>query len=116
MKEEEAARCPELGAEVPNVNSTEGGRGAMFVPFARKEAQWYGALADGGASRNSVLDKPTDVGEEGRELEAMMVMPTCGRRTCRKRSGMASQWPRVGSMRSAMAMALEGARVELAQE
>ena len=58
MKEEEAARCPELGAEVPNVNSTEGGRGAMFVPFARKEAQWYGALADGGASRNSVHDKP----------------------------------------------------------
>ena len=62
------------------------------------------------------LISPTDVGEEGRELEAMMVMPTCGRRTCRKRSGMASQWPRVGSMRSAMAMALEGARVELAQE
>ena len=38
MKEEEAARYPELGVEVPNVNSTEEGRGAMCVPFARKEA------------------------------------------------------------------------------
>ena len=59
MKEEEAARYPELGAEVPNVNSTEEGRGAMCVPFvARKEAQWHGALADEGASRSSVHDRP----------------------------------------------------------
>ena len=59
MKEEEAARHPWLGAEVPNVNSTEGGRGAMCVPFvARKEAQWHGALADEGASRSSVHDRP----------------------------------------------------------
>ena len=59
---------------------------------------------------------PTGVGEEGKESEGMMAMPTCGWQTCRKCSGMASRWPRVGSMGSAMAMALEGARVESAQE
>ena len=68
MKEEEAARCPELGAEVPNANSTEGGRGAMCVPFARKEAQWYGALADGCALLNS--EWPGKVGgDEGERLK-----------------------------------------------
>ena len=58
MKEEEAARCPELGAEVPNVNLAEGGRGAMCVPFAWKEAQWCGALAAGGTSRNPIHGRP----------------------------------------------------------
>ena len=53
-----AARYPELGAEVPNVNSAEEGKGAVCVPFARKEAQWCGALAAGGASRNPIHGRP----------------------------------------------------------
>ena len=58
MKGGGAARYPELGAEVPNVNSAEEGKGAVCVPFARKEAQWCGALAAGGASRNPIHCRP----------------------------------------------------------
>ena len=59
---------------------------------------------------------PTGGGEEEKELEGMMAVLTCGWQKCRRCSGMALRWPRVGSMRSAMTMALEGASVELAQE
>ena len=59
---------------------------------------------------------PTGEGGEGKKLEGVMAGLTCSWRKCRKWSCMASGWPGVWSMGSAMAMALEEARAELAQE
>jgi len=53
-----AARYPELGAEVPNVNSTGEVNGAICVPLAWKGAQWCGALAAGGAACNPIHCRP----------------------------------------------------------